>query len=80
MDKNEIKDWAKGYILEQVHLEVDEELSLLDPRNGLMPRDLVLLFFALEEKYNVQFEENDIIDGRFDYLDHIADSVMRQGN
>lgn len=56
-------------------IHIDETISLLDPRNGLMPRDLIVLFFELQKHYKIKFVEQDIIANRFDYLDNIVKAV-----
>jgi len=39
MEKEAIKIWIKEYIESIIHITVDEKISLLDPRNGLLPSD-----------------------------------------
>ncbi len=34
---------------------VDFQYSLLDPRIGLKPRDLLVIFFALQESFHITF-------------------------
>lgn len=53
-----------------------KEKSLLDAAIGLQPRDLLTLFFELQRKYGVAFEEKDIIERRFDYLDNMVDAII----
>ena len=55
-----------------------KEKSLLDVDIGLQPRDLVTLFFELQKKYEVAFEEKDIIERRFDFLDNIVDAIAEK--
>ena len=61
--------------MESTGIHIDETISLLDPRNGLMPRDLIVLFFELQKHYKIKFVEQDIIANRFDYLDNIVKAV-----
>ena len=57
---------------------VDFQYSLLDPRIGLKPRDLLVIFFALQESFHITFIENDIVEKRFDFLDNIVASVQEK--
>lgn len=41
---------------------VDYQYSLLDPRVGLKPRDLLVIFFALQENFHITFSEKDIVE------------------
>lgn len=54
------------------------ENSLMDEKIGLQPRDLLTLFFLLQQRYKVKFEENDIINKRFDYLENIAEAILQK--
>ena len=47
--REDIKLWIKQFALESTGIHIDETISLLDPRNGLMPRDLIVLFFELQK-------------------------------
>lgn len=53
-----------------------KEKSLLDAAIGLQPRDLLTLFFELQRTYEVSFEEKDIIESRFDYLDNMVNAII----
>lgn len=66
--REDIKLWIKQFALESTGIHIDETISLLDPRNGLMPRDLIVLFFELQKHYKIKFVEQDIIANRFDYF------------
>ena len=57
---------------------LDFQYSLLDPRIGLKPRDLLVIFFALQESFHITFIENDIVEKRFDFLDNIVASVQEK--
>ncbi|KAI4446640.1 hypothetical protein C823_001158 [Eubacterium plexicaudatum ASF492] len=57
---------------------VDYQYSLLDPRVGLKPRDLLVIFFALQENFHITFSEKDIVEKRFDFLDNIVASVQEK--
>lgn len=54
---------------------VDYQYSLLDPRIGLKPRDLLVVFFSLQEAFHITFSEKDIVEKRFDFLDNIVAAV-----
>lgn len=54
---------------------VDYQYSLLDPRIGLKPRDLMVIFFSLQEAFHIRFSEKDILEKRFDFLDNIIAAV-----
>ena len=53
-------------------------ISLLDPAIGMLPRDLFTLFFDLQEKYDIKFVENDVLDKRFDYFDELIEIVYQK--
>jgi len=76
--KNEIiKLISKKFGIDQQKLnDYGKEKSLLDVSIGLQPRDLLTLFFELQRKYDNIFEEKDIIEKRFDYLDNMVDAVI----
>ncbi len=54
------------------------DMSILDGEVGLKPRDLITLFFDLQEKYGILFDEQDIIGRRFDRIDNIVESIMEK--
>lgn len=78
MEKEAIKTWIKEYIESTIHIMVDEEISLLDPRNGLLPRDLLQLYFVIEKHFEIKFEERNILDERFDYLGNMVAAVYEK--
>lgn len=78
MEREEIKVWIKEYIESRIHITIDEEISLLDPRNGLLPRDLLQLFFAMEKQFGIEFKEQNVLDTRFDYLKNIVMAVQEE--
>ena len=57
---------------------VDYQYSLLDPRIGLKPRDLLVIFFTLQEAFHITFSEKDIVEKRFDFLDNIVALVQEK--
>ena len=44
----------------------------------MLPRDLFTLFFDLQEKYDIKFVENDVLDKRFDYFDELIEIVYQK--
>lgn len=78
MEKEAIKTWIKEYIESTIHITVNEEISLLDPRNGLLPRDLLQLYFVIEKHFEIKFEERNILDERFDYLGNMVAAVYEK--
>lgn len=78
MEKDAIKAWIKEYIENTIHITVDEKLSLLDPRNGMLPRDLLQLYFAIESHFEIKFEEGNVLDERFDYLCNMVDAIQEK--
>lgn len=78
MEKDAIKAWIKEYIENTIHITVDEKISLLDPRNGMLPRDLLQLYFAIESHFGIKFEERNVLDERFDYLCNMVDAIQEK--
>ena len=58
--------------------EVDYQYSLLDPRIGLKPRDLLVIFFGLQSAFHITFNDKDILERRFDFLDNIVAAVQEK--
>lgn len=58
--------------------EVDYQYSLLDPRIGLKPRDLLVIFFSLQSAFHITFSDKDILERRFDFLENIVDAVQEK--
>lgn len=82
MNRVEIAEKVIECIGKKFSLQLEEnivkEYSLLDPRVGLTPRDLLVLFMELQKIFDIQFAEEDVIDQRFDYLDNIIDAIMQK--
>lgn len=82
MKREEITKKVVAYIKEKFSLELGEniikEYSLLDPRIGLTPRDLLVLFMDMQKIYDIRFVEEDIIENRFDYLDNIVYAIEKK--
>ena len=70
MEKEAIEKWIEEY--------VEKKISLLDPRNGMLPRDLLQLYFAVESYFGIKFEERNVIDERFDYLCNMVDAIQEK--
>ena len=58
--------------------EVDYQYSLLDPRIGLKPRDLLVIFFSLQSAFHITFSDKDILERRFDFLENIVVAVQEK--
>ncbi len=83
MDKKEVKDFIIQYIRDVIGIEFPQEIkdsqkSLLDPEGGMQSRDLLMLVMSLQEKYNVTFQENVILENRLDFIDNIVMCVICQ--
>lgn len=78
MEKEAIKVWIKQYIENTIHITINEKMSLFNPGNGLLPRDLLQLYYAMEKHFGIKFEERNILDERFDYLDNMAAAVYEK--
>jgi len=51
------------------------ETNLLDSRIGIAPRDLVYLFFDIENEFKVKISEQSIISERFSTINNIHEIV-----
>lgn len=82
MNRVEIAEKVIECIRKKFSLQLEEniikEYSLLDPRVGLTPRDLLVMFMELQKVFGIQFVEEDVIDQRFDYLDNIINAIMKK--
>lgn len=78
--EQEIRNWIHKFIFDNKGIHIDESVSLLDPRNGLAPRDLLVIFFELQKQFNIEFTEEDIISQRFDFMNNIVNAVMKDGS
>ena len=72
--REDIKLWIKQFALESTGIHIDETISLLDPRNGLMPRDLIVLFFELQKHYKIKFVDPF---GSLSYLKGNLDNIVK---
>lgn len=82
MEKREIKNKIFEIITSKLKIKINDaelsQYSLLDPRIGLLPRDLIMLFFELQKEFQISFEEKDIMEKRFDYLDTMIDIIAEK--
>lgn len=73
--------FKKKFFLDLNKMKKEEEnISLLDPSIGMMPRDLLTLFFELQECFKIKFEEKDILENRFDCYSNIINLVEEKQN
>lgn len=79
MNRDIIKNKVINVIEESLNIkflsDTEFQYSMLDPRIGLKPRDLLVIFFELQDSFHIKFVEDDIVDSRFDFLDNIVDSI-----
>lgn len=81
MDKKDIECKIKEIFKKKFFLDLDkmrkeeENMSMLDPSIGMMPRDLLTLFFELQECFEIKFEEKDILEKRFDCYSDIVSLI-----
>ena len=81
MDRFEITNQVNHIIRTKLYIDLSkltkeqENYSLLHPKVGLEPRDLVAIFFEIQNAFNIKFEEKDIMENRFDYYNNIIDIV-----
>lgn len=58
--------------------EEQKTRSLLDKTIGLVPRDLLVLFFELQKAFNISFREEDVSEIRFDYYYNIIETIYQR--
>lgn len=79
-----VKEEVINIIVEKIGIEKEtlyrygSDRSFFDISIGLKPRDLLTLFFELQKKYDIIFEEKDIIEKRFDYLNNMVDAIIEK--
>ena len=59
-------------------LREKQDCSLLSPKIGLQPRDLMMLILLIEEKFNIKIKENEIVYNRLDFLVNLVDVLEQQ--
>ncbi len=54
--------------------------NLLGEEIGLLPRQLLYVFFDIEKEFNIQIPQECIVNGEFDTINNIVNIVLRQLN
>lgn len=79
---NSLREKIIGIIERELNIKftdkVDYQCSLLDPRIGLKPRDLLVIFFSLQNGFHITFSDKDILERRFDFLENIVIAVQEK--
>ena len=81
MNREEIKNEVIRIINDTVNVNLANfsnqqlEQSLFDLEVGLLPRDLLEIFFQLQNAFEINFDESDIINSRFDVLENIVECI-----
>lgn len=81
MNREEIKNEVIRIINDTVNVNLANfsnqqlEQSLFDLEVGLLPRDLLEIFFELQNAFEINFDESDIINSRFDVLENIVECI-----
>ena len=84
MSREEIADKVIEVIKNAVSIDLTKyadqlaEKSLFDLEIGLLPRDLLEIFFELQKVFDIAFEETDVIDSRFDMLPNIVECIYKR--
>ncbi|MEH2959571.1 hypothetical protein [Candidatus Merdisoma sp. JLR.KK006] len=84
MNRKDVETQLKGIIKEKMNIELEQlkldymTNSLLDPEIGLVPRDLLVIFFEMQILYGIEFDEKDVIEKRFDFFSNIVDSICEK--
>lgn len=81
MKKNRVKNFIIQYTKDVIGIELSQEMkdsqkSLLEPEGGMQSRDLLMLVMSVQEKYNVTFKEEAILENRLDFIDNIVTCVI----
>lgn len=72
---NEIFVNRKGINLINECLLKDEKV--FDFKIDMLPRELLLIFYDVEEQFCVKIPEKEIVSGRFDTFNHILEIVQK---
>lgn len=80
MEKNEIKTKLISFIEEKagisLHADItDSRCSLLDPKMGIEPRDLLMIVIEMQRLYKISLKEEDVLNNRMDYLNNMVDWI-----
>ena len=84
MSREEIADKVIEVIKNAVSIDLTKyadqlaEKSLFDLEIGLLPRDLLEIFFELQKVFDITFEETDVIDSRFDMFPNIVECIYKK--
>lgn len=80
--ENTLKSRIIDVIERELNIKLSDNInykySLLDPRIGLKPRDLLVIFFSLQKFFDIEFDDKDILERRFDFLDNIVVAVQEK--
>lgn len=88
MEKNEIKTQLINFIEEKVGISLfvdiaDSRCSLLDPKKGIEPRDLLMIVIEMQRLYGISLKEEDVLNNRMDYIHNMVDwiysSILEKG-
>ncbi len=55
--------------------DTSKEISLLDPKIGMQPRDLLSFFLTVEKEFNIKFCQDDIVGVRLDYIGKMTEAI-----
>lgn len=78
--KSEILDKINKILLEKLHITIKEEYyneDLLGKANKLASRDLLYLFFFIQEEFNISIDSKYILEGNFNTINNIIDIVHK---
>lgn len=81
MNKEDIRKEIIDILKNDMGINFKSDLSkesLFSQNVGLLPRDLLVLFFRLQNRFDIKFSEDDVIKNRFDYIDNIVDSIYKK--
>jgi acyl carrier protein len=59
-------------------MELQKEKWNINLSGKLKPRDMLYLFFTLEDMFNIHIPEEDIVEGRFNSINNIAGIIRKQ--
>lgn len=57
--------------------EKDFNTNLLSGEISITPAQLVYLFVFLEDKFKIKFEEQDVLNGKFNTINNIVDMAIK---
>jgi peptide maturation system acyl carrier-related protein len=56
----------------------EADTNLLNKDNGLNAQDMVYLYFDVEKEFNIKIDEKSIIDGRFNTINGITNTIIEK--